>query len=73
MVSASSVRVEGLTYIVRIHADLYLFAISAVPLCSLENRTLALSKQDISQIELLESRTLSGNTLLDIVNFEDKT
>ena len=48
-----------------------LSAISTVPLCSLESRKLALRKQDISQIELLESRTMSANALLDIVDLED--
>ena len=42
-----------------------------LPLCSLESRTLALRKQDISQMELLESRTISANALLDIVDLED--
>ena len=57
--------------IVRILANVYLFTISTGPLCSLESRTLALRKQDISQMELLESRTISDNTLLDIVDLED--
>ena len=39
----------------------YLFPISAVPLCSLESRAPALRKHDISQMELLESRTTSAN------------
>ena len=44
---------------------------STVPLCSLESRTLALRKHDIYQVELLESRTISANALLDIVDLED--
>ena len=52
--------------------NVYLFAISTVPLCSLESRrTLALRKQDSSQMELLESRPLSDKALLDIVDLED--
>ena len=57
--------------LVRILAKLYLFAILTVPLCSLESRTLALRKQDISQMDLLESRTISANALLDVVDLED--
>ena len=55
----------------RIFANLYLFAISTVPLCSLESRTLALRKQDISQMELLESRTISADALLETVDLKD--
>ena len=44
---------------------------STVPLCSLESRTLALRKHDIYQMELLKSRTISANALLDIVDLED--
>ena len=51
--------------------QLYLFAISTVPLCSLESRTVAFRKQDISQMELLKNRTISANVLLDIVHLED--
>ena len=39
--------------------------------CSLESRTLALKKPNISQMELLESRTISANALLDIVDLGD--
>ena len=38
---------------------------------TLESKTLALRKHDISQMELLESRTISANALLDIVDLED--
>ena len=37
----------------------------------LKSRTLALRKHDISQMEFLESRTISADALLDIVDFED--
>ena len=57
---------EWIMHIIIVH-----ISISTVPLCSLESRTLALRKQDISQMELLESRTISDNTLLDIVDLED--